>query len=116
MAISDSIVRLLDGVIASESIVDESFNDGLLEYPQYTLPYDYDGDTIPDILFSGNHAAIDKWRKKQALKLTKEFRPDMFSSYTFSKQELKLLKELESDEMPKWEKDALEKGHKFIKK
>lgn len=116
MAISDSIVRLLDGVIASESIVDESFNDGLLEYPQYTLPYDYDGDTIPDILFSGNHAAIDKWRKKQALKLTKEFRPDLFSSYTFSKQELKLLKELESDEMPKWEKDALEKGHKFIKK
>ena len=116
MAISDSIVRLLDGVIAEDSIVDESFNDGLLEYPQYTLPYSYEGDTIPDILFSGNHEAINKWRKKQSLLLTKQYRPDLFEKYTFSKQELKLLKELEDGITPKWEKEALEKGHKFIKK
>ena len=113
--ISDSIIRLLDGVIAPESIVDESFENGLLEYPQYTEPFDYDGDKIPDILYSGNHTAIDKWRKKQSLKLTKEHRPDLFNNYELSKEEKKLLNELDSDEQPKWEKDAIEKGKKFIK-
>ena len=113
--ISDSIIRLLDGVIAPESIVDESFENGLLEYPQYTEPFDYDGDKIPDILYSGNHTAIDKWRKKQSLKLTKEHRPDLFNNYELSKEEKKLLNELDSDEQPKWEIDAIEKGKKFIK-
>ena len=113
--ISDSIIRLLDGVIAPESIVDESFENGLLEYPQYTEPFDYDGDKIPDILYSGNHTAIDKWRKKQSLKLTKEHRPDLFNNYELSKEEKKLLNELNSDEQPKWEIDAIEKGKKFIK-
>ena len=113
--ISDSVIRLLDGAIAAESIVDESFENGLLEYPQYTEPFDYEGDKIPDILYSGNHTAIDKWRKKQSLKLTKEHRPDLFSSYQLNKEENKLLKELDSDEQPKWEKDAIEKGKKFIK-
>ena len=113
--ISDSIIRLLDGVIAPESIVDESFENGLLEYPQYTEPFEYNGDKIPDILYSGNHTAIDKWRKKQSIKLTKEHRPDLFNNYELSKEEKKLLNELDSDEMPKWEKDAIEKGKKFIK-
>ena len=113
--ISDSIIRLLDGVIAPESIVDESFENGLLEYPQYTEPFDYEGDRIPDILYSGNHTAIEKWRKKEALRLTKEHRPDLFNKYQLSKQDKKLLEELKSDEQPKWEKDAIEKGKKFIK-
>ena len=113
--ISDSIIRLLDGVIAPESIVDESFENGLLEYPQYTEPFEYEGDKIPDILYSGNHTAINKWRKKQSLKLTKEYRPDLFDNYKLSKEEKKLLDELDSNEQPKWEKDALEKGKKFIK-
>ena len=113
--ISDSIIRLLDGVIAPESIIDESFENGLLEYPQYTEPFDYEGDKIPDILYSGNHTAIDKWRKKQSLKLTKEHRPDLFNNYELSKEEKKLLNELDSNEQPKWEKDAIEKGKKFIK-
>ena len=113
--ISDSILRLLDGVIAPESIVDESFENGLLEYPQYSEPFEFDGKYIPDILYSGNHEAIAKWRKKQSLKLTKECRPDLLKTYPLSKQEKKLLDELESDEMPKWEKDAIEKGKKFIK-
>ena len=114
--ISDSVIRLLEGAIAAESIVDESFENGLLEYPQYSEPFEYDGDYIPDILYSGNHQAINKWRKKQSLKLTKEHRPDLLKDYKFSKEELKLLKELESDETPKWEQDAIEKGKKFIKK
>ena len=110
--ISDSIIRLLDGVIAPESIVDESFENGLLEYPQYTEPQDYEGNVVPEILYSGNHQAIDKWRKKQSLRLTKKYRPDLLESYTFSKEELKLLKELESEETPKWEKEAIAKSKK----
>ena len=115
MIIADSIIRLLDGAIANESIVEESFENGLLEYPQYTEPYDYNGKKIPDILYSGNHEAIAKWRKKQSLKLTKEYRKDLFDKYELNKQERKLLDELHSNEQPKWEKMALEKGHKFIK-
>ena len=113
--ISDSIIRLLDGVIAPESIVDESFENGLLEYPQYSEPFEYDGEYIPDILYSGNHTAINKWRKKESLKLTKKHRPDLFKKYELNKEEGKLLKELDSDEQPKWEKDAIEKGKKFMK-
>ena len=113
--ISDSVIRLLDNVIAPESIVDESFENGLLEYPQYTEPFDYEGDKIPDILYSGNHSAIDKWRKKESLRLTKKYRPDLLKNYKLSKEEIKLMNELDSDEQPKWEKDAIEKGKKFIK-
>ena len=115
MAISDSIIRLIDGAISGESIVEESFENGLLEYPQYTEPFDYEGDKIPNILYSGNHKAIEKWRKKQSLKITKQYRPDLLNNRELTKEELKLLKELETDEVPKWEKDAIEKGHKFIK-
>jgi len=111
MAIADSVIRLLDGAISSESLKDESFNDSLLEYPQYTEPTEFDGKKIPDILYSGNHQAIDKWRRKQSLLLTKQYRPDLFNKLTLSKQDKKLLEE----ENPSWEKLAIEKGHKFIK-
>ena len=110
--ISDSIIRLLDDVIAPESIVDESFENGLLEYPQYTEPQNYEGDEVPEILYSGNHQAIDKWRKKQSLRLTKKYRPDLLENYKYSKEELKLLNELESEDAPKWEKDAILKSKK----
>lgn len=116
MGIADSVIRLLDGAITKESLTDESFNNGVLEYPQYTEPYDFEGQLVPDILYSGNHTAIEKWRRKQALLLTKKHRPDLFNKLTLSKQDLKLLKEAEEDETPKWESDALEKGHKFIHK
>jgi tRNA (guanine37-N1)-methyltransferase len=116
MAVTDSVTRLLDGAIAAESLVDESFNQPLLEYPQYTEPYDYDGAKVPDILYSGNHEAIAKWRRKQSLALTKRYRPDLFKKLTLDKKDLKLLKELESDDTPDWEEKALQKGHKFIKK
>ena len=115
MAVADSVIRLLDGAIAADSLKDESFNTPLLEYPQYTEPYDFNGEKVPDILYSGNHAAIDKWRRKQSLKLTREYRPDLFKEIELSKQDKKLLDELESDETPDWEKQALEKGHKYIK-
>ena len=116
MAIADSIIRLIDGAIAEDSIIEESFEDDLLEYPQYTEPYDYEGDKIPQILYSGNHTAIEKWRKKQSLKLTKELRPDLLERRELSKEEKELLKELETDDIPDWETKAIEKGHKFTKK
>lgn len=114
MIISDSIIRLLDGAIAEESISVESFDDDLLEYPQYTEPYDYNGDKIPDILYSGNHQAIDKWRKKKSLLLTKEHRPDLFEKHILTKQEKKLLQE-DDKEKASWELAAIEKGKKYIK-
>ena len=116
MIIADSVIRLLEGAIAKESIIEESFENGLLEYPQYTEPYDYNGDKVPDILYSGNHQAIEKWRKKQSLKITREYRNDLFENYTLSKSEKKLLDEInQGNEEPEWQKNAIEKGKKFIK-
>ncbi|MCQ2771772.1 MAG: tRNA (guanosine(37)-N1)-methyltransferase TrmD [Bacilli bacterium] len=115
MAVADSVIRLLDGAITKDSLKDESFNSPLLEYPQYTEPYDFAGETVPDILYSGNHVAIEKWRRKQSLRLTKEHRPDLFAKIELSKQDKKLLLELETGETPDSEKKAIEKGHKFIK-
>ena len=77
MAISDSIIRLLDGVIEKESHVNDSFNDNLLDYPVYTHPSNFRGMKVPDVLLSGHHANIDKWRKEEQLKRTKERRPDL---------------------------------------
>lgn len=115
MVISDAVIRLLDGAITGESIIEESFENGLLEYPQYTLPYNFEGHLIPDILFSGNHEAIAKWRKKKSIELTMKYRNDLFKNYSFNKIEKKLLEEIETNSTGKWETDAIEKGKKFIK-
>lgn len=77
MAISDSIIRLLDGVIMKESHENDSFNDNLLDYPVYTHPVDYKGMKVPEVLLSGHHANIAKWRKEEQLKRTRERRPDL---------------------------------------
>jgi len=75
----DSIVRLLPGTLGHEqSAADDSFSNGLLEAPQYTRPADFRGWKIPEVLLSGNHAEIAKWRKEQAIKRTRENRPDLF--------------------------------------
>ncbi|MGM9873984.1 MAG: tRNA (guanosine(37)-N1)-methyltransferase TrmD [Bacilli bacterium] len=112
----DSITRLLDGAISKESTIEESFTNGLLEYPQYTEPYDYNGDKVPQILYCGNHEAIEKYRRKESLKITKKYRNDLFIKYTPSKLDKKLLKEIEeNNEEPDWYKKALEKGKKFLK-
>lgn len=115
MAIIDSVVRLIDGAITTESTEEESFEDGCLEYPQYSEPFDYNGDKIPDILYSGNHEAIKKWRRKQSLKITREKRPDLFAKLELSKTDKKLLDELDNNEIGKWETDAITKGKKYIK-
>ena len=115
MGISDSIIRLLDGAISSSSLENESFNSNLLEYPQYTEPFDFNGEKIPAILYCGNHQAIEKWRRKQSLRLTRKYRPDLFDKIELSKQDKKLLEEIDSGITPKWEIQAIEKGRKFKK-
>ncbi len=77
MVISDSIIRLLDGVITDTSLVDESFNDKLLDYPTYTKPQEFRGMKVPDILLSGDHAKIKAWREEKRIEKTKERRPDL---------------------------------------
>ena len=77
MAIIDSTVRLIDGVITKESYECDSFQNGLLDYPVYTHPYSYRGLKVPDILLSGHHENIRKWRLEQQIKRTKERRPDL---------------------------------------
>lgn len=78
MIIIDAVARLLPGVLGcGESSVDESFTSGMLEYPHYTRPRVYRGLEVPEVLLSGNHAEIDKWRAEQALMITRERRPDL---------------------------------------
>ena len=78
----DSVARLVDGVLAApECYLEESISSGLLEYPQYTRPYEFNGVEVPEVLISGHHENIDKWRKERALELTKERRPDLYEKY-----------------------------------
>ena len=77
MVVCDAVARYVDGVLAAGSLVDESFADGGLEYPQYTRPAVFNGVSVPDVLLSGDHAKIAKWRREEGLKLTKKLRPDL---------------------------------------
>ncbi|MCC6240361.1 MAG: tRNA (guanosine(37)-N1)-methyltransferase TrmD [Phycisphaerales bacterium] len=86
MVLIDAVVRVLPGVLgAEEGASDESFTGGLLEYPQYTRPRQYQAMDVPDILLSGNHAAIAKWRMEQRCERTKKRRPDLWQSYESGK-------------------------------
>lgn len=116
MVIADSIIRLLDGAISSPSLDEETFSDNLLEYPQFTEPKEFEGKKVPDILYTGNHEAINKYRRKESLKITRSNRPDLFAKHDLSKQDKKLLDEIDKKiDEPKWLTDALEKGKKFTK-
>lgn len=77
MVIIDSLMRLVKGSMKAESTQEESFENGMLEYPQYTRPFDYKGEKVPDVLLSGNHKEIEAWRKEQAAILTRQNRPDL---------------------------------------
>ena len=77
MAITDAVARYIDGVINEDSLLQESFSDGTLEYPQYTKPQEFMGIKVPDVLISGNHGEVDKWRREQSEKITRERRPDL---------------------------------------
>ena len=93
MVIIDAVVRRLDGVLGDEgSSVDESFYDGLLEYPQYTRPAVYRDMAVPDVLLSGHHANINAWRREQSLLRTQKLRPDLLQSANISQEEVDFLK------------------------
>ena len=77
MVVTDCLARYVDGVLNTESLSEESFTGGLLEYPQYTRPQEFKGLKVPDVLISGNHAEVKKWRKLQAESVTKLKRPDL---------------------------------------
>ncbi|MGM9882249.1 MAG: tRNA (guanosine(37)-N1)-methyltransferase TrmD [Bacilli bacterium] len=77
MVVMDSVIRLIDGVINTDSLTTESFNDSLLDYPNYTKPAEYRGMKVPDVLLSGHHQNIDKYRYEERVKLTKRNRPDL---------------------------------------
>ena len=98
MAITDSIVRLLPDVISSDSTNEESFENNLLEYPQYTRPVEYDGYKVPDVLISGNHENIRKWRRYMSLKLTLENRPDLLKKANLTKEDEKFIEMIKNNQ------------------
>ncbi len=98
LAVIDAVYRLVEGVINSESLEEESFSRGLLEYPHYTRPEEFRGMSVPDVLLSGHHANIERWRLKKSLEKTFRNRPDLLENAAISEDEKALLKEIMSRE------------------
>lgn len=98
MTMVDATVRLIPEVIGKEaSHQDDSFSSGLLEYPQYTRPYDFRGMTVPDVLMSGHHENIRKWRLYESLKKTYQRRPDLLENYAFTDEEKAILDQIKEE-------------------
>ena len=98
MVLTDCVARFIPGVLGcAESPEEESFSDGLLEYPQYTRPRDLDGRLVPEVLLNGDHAKIRAWRRRESLRATLRFRPDLLETADLSPDDLKMLKELENE-------------------
>jgi tRNA (guanine37-N1)-methyltransferase len=98
MVLVDCVSRFIPGVLGSaESPEEESFEGGLLEYPQYTRPRDLDGMEVPEILLNGDHAKIKAWRRREGLKATLRFRPDLLETATLDKNDLKMLEEIRKE-------------------
>lgn len=98
MTMVDATVRLIPEVIGKEtSHQDDSFSSGLLEYPQYTRPYDYLGMTVPEVLMSGHHENIRKWRLEQSLRKTLERRPDLLENYAMTDEERLILEKIKTE-------------------
>ena len=97
LAIIDSVIRLIPNAITDMSIEDESFEMGLLEYPQYTKPYEYDGYKVPDVLISGNHEEIRKYRKFESIKKTYFRRPDLLENNKLDKESLLFLENIKNN-------------------
>jgi tRNA (guanine37-N1)-methyltransferase len=99
MVMVDAIVRLLPGSLNdAESATQDSFSEGLLDWPHYTRPEEWQGERVPEVLVSGNHAAIAKWRRKQALARTLARRPDLLEGRALSKDDAKLLDEVRREQ------------------
>ena len=107
MVLMDAIVRQLPGALGdADSAIEDSFVDGLLDCPHYTRPEEYMGTKVPDVLTSGNHAKIKQWRLKMSLKRTRDQRPDLLAVRSLSKEESRLLAELDVELNEKQEQDS----------
>ena len=95
MVLVDSVSRYIDGVLKEDSIKEESFSTGILEYPQYTKPEIFNNKKVPEVLLSGHHENIAKWRKREALKNTYIKRRDLLDNIELSEEEKNFIKELE---------------------
>ena len=92
LVLADSISRMLEGVLPNDEAKElESHYNGLLEYPQYTRPYEWNGMKVPDVLMSGHHENVDKWRREQSLLMTQKYRPDMLSKAELTDSDKKFL-------------------------
>ncbi|HEM5291263.1 TPA: tRNA (guanosine(37)-N1)-methyltransferase TrmD [Streptococcus suis] len=99
MTMIDATVRLIPEVIGKEvSHTDDSFSSGLLEYPQYTRPYEYRGMVVPDVLMSGHHENIRKWRLEESLRKTYQRRPDLLENYNFTAEELTIFEKIKAED------------------
>ncbi len=96
MVLIDSVSRYIEGVLKEESIKEESFSQGLLEYPQYTRPEIFEGEQVPEVLLSGHHKNIDKWRRNQSLKITLSKRPDLLEKIELSDEDKKILEDIKN--------------------
>ena len=95
LVIVDAVARLVPGVVGDEqSVAEDSFSRGLLDFPHYTRPADWNGNRVPAVLLSGNHAAIRRWRKREALARTYARRPDLLDAASLDEEEQELLREL----------------------
>ena len=94
MAVSDAVIRLLPGAIRDGSTSEESFENGLLEYPQYTQPAVYEGEVVPEVLLSGHHEKIRRWRLRESLRKTYQLRPDLLCGRELTAEEAEILEEL----------------------
>jgi tRNA (guanine37-N1)-methyltransferase len=95
LVIIDAVARLVPGVVGDEqSVAEDSFSRGLLDFPHYTRPAEWNGDKVPEVLLSGNHAAIRRWRKREALARTVLRRPDLLAAAALDEEEQELLREL----------------------
>ena len=107
MVLMDAIVRQLPGALGdADSAIEDSFVDGLLDCPHYTRPEEYMGTKVPDVLTSGNHEKIKQWRLKMSLKRTRDQRPDLLAVRSLSKEESRLLAELDVELNEKQEQDS----------
>lgn len=99
MVVMDAIIRQLPGVLGDDnSAIEDSFVNGLLDCPHYTRPEVFEGSKVPDVLLSGNHARISAWRFQQSLALTKVRRPDLLAARLLTKEETRLLQEIDKQE------------------
>lgn len=98
LVIIDGVYRLLDGVINSQSLTEESYEDGILEYPHYTRPEEFRNISVPPVLLSGHHENIRRWRRKQALAKTRRMRPDLLEHRNMNQEDRVLLSEIEQED------------------